>query len=113
VRFQRSGGDGRLDIADAGKVVSSALQNISPKLARERPKRTEAVLLTLRKRSFASKALRLGETVRLLGFLLPPVALALFVLAIAIAPDRRRALTRCAVAIGVTGVLLATTFVLL
>jgi hypothetical protein len=110
--FQRNGGNAVFDIADAGKVVSSALQNISPKLAKELPKRTEAVLLTLRKRSFASTTLRLGETVRLLGFVLPPVALVLFGLAIAVAPDRRRALTRSAVAIGVTGILFAIAFVL-
>src|SRR5438270_2875171 len=110
--FQRNGGNAVFDIADAGKVVSSALQSISPKLASEIPKRTEAILLTLRKRSFASKTLRLGETVRLLGFVLPPVALAMFLLAIAIAPERRRALTRCAVAVGVTGVLFAIAFVL-
>ncbi len=110
--FQRNGGNAVFDIADAGKVVASALQNISPKLAKELPKRTEAVLLTLRKRSFASTTLRLGEAVRLLGFVLPPAALALFALAIAIAPDRRRALTRSAVAIGVTGVLFAIAFVL-
>jgi hypothetical protein len=110
--FQRHGGNAVFDIADAGKVISSALQNISPKLAKELPKRTEAVLLTLRNRSFATTTLRLSETVRLLGFVLPPVALVLFGLAIAIAPDRRRALTRCAVGIGVTGILFTIAFVL-
>src|SRR5260221_12798402 len=68
--FQRQGGNAVFDIADAGKVISSALQNISPKLARELPKRTEAVLLTLRKRSFASKTLRLGGAVGLPGSVL-------------------------------------------
>jgi hypothetical protein len=111
--FQRNGGNAVFDIADAGKVVSSALQNVSPKLARELPKRTEAVLLSLRRRSFAATTLRISETVRLLGFVLPPVALAMFALAIAIAPDRRRAVTRSAVAVGVTGVLFAIAFVLL
>jgi hypothetical protein len=110
--FQRGGGNAVFDIADAGKVVSSALQNISPKLARALPKKTEAVLLTLRKRSFAATTLRISETVRLLAYALPPVALAMFALAIAIARDRRRALTRSAVAIGVTGVLFAIAFVL-
>jgi hypothetical protein len=110
--FQRSGGNAVFDIADAGKVVSSALKNISPKLAAALPKKTEAILLTLRKRSFAGKTLRLSETVRLLGYVLPPVALALFVSALAVAPDRRRALTRCAVGVGVTGVLFAIAFVL-
>src|SRR5882757_2372378 len=111
--FARSGGNAVFDIADAGKVVSSALQNISPKLAAALPKKTEAILLTLRKRSFATKTLRLSETVRLFGYFMLPVGLALFALALAIAPDRRRALTRAAVGIGVTGILFAIAFVLL
>ncbi len=110
--FARNGGNAVFDIADAGKVVSSALQNISPKLAASLPKKTEAILLTLRKRSFASKTLRLSETVRLFGYFMLPVGLALFALAVAIAPDRRRALTRAAVGIGVTGILFAIAFVL-
>jgi hypothetical protein len=110
--FQRNGGNAVFDIADAGKVVSSALRNLSPKLAAALPKKTEAILLTLRKRSFASTTLRLSDTVRLLGYALGPVALVLFALALAVAPDRRRALTRCAVGIGVTGLLFAIAFVL-
>jgi hypothetical protein len=111
--FQRTGGNAVFDVADAGRVVSSAVRNLSPKLASELPKRTEAVLLEIRKRSFASTTLRLAEHVRLLGLLLPPLALALLVLAILIAPDRRKALTRSAVAIGVTGIGFAIAFVLL
>ena len=111
--FQRNGGNAVFDIADAGKVVSSALQNLSPKLAKELPKKVDAVVLTLRKRSFAAKTLRISEHVRLLGYVLPPVALALLAVAIAIAPDRRRALTRTAVGIGIAGIVLAIALVLL
>jgi hypothetical protein len=110
--FERHGGNAVFDIADAGSVISSALRKISPKLASELPKRAEAVLLTLRKRSFASTTLRVAEAVRLLGFLLPPLALALFLMAIVIAPDRRRALTRSALGVGVTGVVFAIAFAL-
>ena len=35
--FQRNGGNAVFDIADAGKVVGSALRNLSPKLARDLP----------------------------------------------------------------------------
>ncbi len=110
--FQRSGGNAVFDVADAGKVVASALRNLSPKLARELPKATEAVLLTIRRRSFAARTLRIAQHVRLLGLLLPPIALALFAIGIAIAPDRRRGLTRAAVAVGVTGVVFAILFAL-
>jgi hypothetical protein len=110
--FQRNGGNAVFDIADAGNVISSALRNISPKLAGKLPKRVDAILLSLRKRSFASTTLRLSDSVRLLGIVLPPVALALFALAILIAPDRRRAITRSAVGIGVTGVVFAIAFAL-
>jgi hypothetical protein len=110
--FQRSGGNAVFDIADAGKVVASALRNLSPKLAAQLPKATEAVLLTIRRRSFAAHTLRIAQHVRLLGLLLPPLALALFAIGIVIAPDRRRALTRAAVAVGVTGVVFAIVFAL-
>jgi hypothetical protein len=110
--FERHGGNAVFDIADAGSVIASALRKISPKLASELPKRADAVLLTLRKRSFASTTLRVAEAVRLLGFILPPVALALYLMAIVIAPDRRRALTRSAVGFGVTGVVFAIAFAL-
>jgi hypothetical protein len=111
--FQRNGGNAVFDVADAGRVVSSALRNLSPKLAKELPNRVEAILLTLRRRSFAASTLRLAETVRLLGIVLPPVALALLAVAIAIAPARRSALTRGAVAIGVTGAAAVIAFLLL
>jgi hypothetical protein len=111
--FQRSGGNAVFDIADAGKVVSSALENLSPKLAKELPKKVDAVVLTLRNRSFAATTLRISQHVRLLGYILPPVALALLAVAIAIAPDRRRALTRTAVGIGIAGIVLAIAQVLL
>jgi hypothetical protein len=105
--FDRSAGNAVFDLTDAGLVVASALKNLAPKFAIDMPKRTEAILLTFKKRSFATETLRFADTVRLLGFVLPPVALALFVLGIAIAPERRRAITRSAVAVGVGGLLLA------
>jgi hypothetical protein len=111
--FQRNGSNAVFDIADAGKVVSSALQNLSPKLAKELPKKVDAVVLTLRNRSFAATTLRISEHVRLLGYVLPPVALALLAVAIAIAPDRRRALTRTAIGIAIAGIVLAIALVLL
>jgi hypothetical protein len=108
--FQRGGGNAVFDIADAGTVVSSALKRLAPKLADDLPKRVPAVLLTLRKRSFASQTLRIGDTLRVLGLVLPLVAAAMFALAIGIAPIRRRAVTRSALAVGVIGIAFAVAF---
>jgi hypothetical protein len=109
--FQRQGGNVVFDLADASTVVSSALRTVAPKvgskLVRDVPKRVEAILLTLRRRSFAATTLRLGDKVRLLGIVLPPVAVVLFALGIFAAPDRRRALTRAGVAVGVLGIAFA------
>ena len=91
--FERGGRNAVFDVADAGKVISSALQTVAPKVAARIPARAEAVLLTLRRRSFADQTLRLADSVRVLGLVLPPLALVLFALAVAIDPRRRRALT--------------------
>lgn len=111
--FQRQGANVVFDLADASTVVSSALSTLAPKLgpklARDVPKRVEAILLTLRRRSFAATTLRLGEKVRLLGIVLPPVAVLLFALGIFVAPERRRAVTRAGVVVGVIGVAFAIT----
>jgi hypothetical protein len=105
--FERGGGNAVFDLADAATVVSSALRTLAPKLADKIPSRTDVVLLTLRKRSFAAQTLRFAETVRVLGIVLPLVALLLYALALYVAPNRRRALTWSAIALGVAGVLLA------
>ena len=101
------GGNAVFDVADAGSVVTSALRTLAPNIAARIPKRTESVLLTLRRRGFADTTLRVADHIRVLGFVLPFVALALFALAIAVARDRRRAITRSAVGLGVTAVVFA------
>lgn len=108
--FQRSGGNAVFDIADAGTVAASALRTLAPRLAGDLPKRVEAVLVELRRRNFATVTLRVADKVRLLGILLPPVAMLLLVLAILAAPDRRRAVTRTGIAVGVTGIAFAIAF---
>jgi hypothetical protein len=100
--FER-GGNAVFDLADAGTVVVSALHTLSPSIARKIPSHSETVLLTLRRRSFAGDTLRFAETVRLLGLVLPVVGVALFALAVGVAPNRRRAITRSGIAIGVVG----------
>ena len=102
--FERGGGNAAFDIADAGTVVSSALQSLAPKLARSIPRRADAVLLSVRRRNFADTTLRLADHVRVLGIVLPLAALALFALIILTARDRRAAVARSATAVAITGV---------
>ena len=112
--FQRQGRNVVFDLADASTVVTSALRALAPKvatglpkLAADLPKRVDSILLTLRRRSFAVVTLRFGEKIRLLGIVLPPVAALLLALGIFVAPDRRRAVTRAGVAVGVIGIAFA------
>ncbi len=102
--FRRSATNAVFDIADAGTVVASALRTFAPKLATDLPKRIGAVLLTLRRRSFANVTLRLADAVRMLGIILPPVGVLLLALGIVAAVDRRKAVTRAGIVLGITGV---------
>ncbi len=102
--FVRGGGNVIFDIADAGKVVSSALKTLAPKVAQRIPAQTEAILGKLRKRSFAGTTLRIADTVRILGLILPGVGVVLFALGLFVDPRRRRSLTTGALMVAVTGI---------
>lgn len=97
------GGNVVFSIADASTVVVSALRTLAPNLAAKIPEHIDAKLLDLRRGSFAVRTLRIADKVRLLGILLPLLALALLAGAVAIAPRKRQAVTRCAVALAVAG----------
>jgi hypothetical protein len=111
--FARQGGNAAFDVADAGTVVASALRSVAPNLAREIPKNTDATLLELRKRNFAAETLRVADSVRTWGVVLPILALCLLALAIAAAGDRRSAVTRIGVSLGVASAALVITLELL
>ena len=95
------GGNVVFDIADAGTVVLSALRTLAPNVAGKVPRNVDLKLLDLRRRSFAVRALRLADKIRLLGILLPLLGLALLALAIAVAQRRRAAVTRCALVLSI------------
>lgn len=97
------GGNVVFSIADASTVVVSALRTLAPDIAAKIPKHIDATLLDLRRQSFAVRTLRIAEKVRLLGVLLPLLGLLLLAGAIAVAPRKRQAVTRCAVALAVAG----------
>ena len=106
VLFVRDEGNVAVDIGDAGTVVASALRSVAPDLARKIPPDADAKLLELQQRSFATKTLRFADSVRLLGLVLPALAVLGYALAIVVAPDRRAAVTRAGIAIGAAAALL-------
>ncbi len=105
--FERAATNVAFDIADAGTVIGSALRRLAPNVAKYIPPQTQAVLLTLRRRSFAAGSLRFADRVRVLGIILPLLAVLLVAGAIAVAPDRRTAVTRLGIAFGIAGVVSA------
>ena len=113
VFFVRDKKNALFDISDSAELVRFALRSVSPNLAKEVPKDLDATLVTLRRREFAGQTLAVADSVRVLGIVLPLLALAAFVGAIALARDRRIAVLRTGVAVGAVGVLLAVTLLVL
>ncbi len=99
-----SGGNVAFSIADAGTVVISALRTLAPDVAKHIPAEVDARLLELRRRSFAARTLRAAGKVRVLGVLLPLLTVLLLAASVAVAPRRRLAVTRCALALAVAGI---------
>jgi hypothetical protein len=99
--FVREGGNAVFDLADVGTVVTSAARGVPPQVARQIPREAPARLLELRNRSFATDALRFADRVRTLAIVLPALAVLALIAAVAVASERRRAVTRAAVAFGV------------
>ena len=111
--FTRERRNALFDISDAAELVRFALRSVSPKLAEELPEDFEADLVTLRRRDFAGQTLAVADDVRVLGVVLPLLALLAFAAAIVVAPDRRIAVLRSGVAVGVVGALLAVVLLIL
>jgi hypothetical protein len=105
--FVREGGNVAFDLADAGTVVISAVRSVAPDVAREIPPDADARLVTLRKRKFATGTLRSPDNVRVLGLVLPALAIVVNGMAVGVAPERRTAITRTALAIGAAAAMLA------
>jgi hypothetical protein len=107
VFFVRERSNALFDVSDAAELVRFALQSVSPNLARQVPEDFDANLVELRRREFAGRTLAIADDVRVLGVVLPLLALVCFLAAIALAPDRRIAVLRSGVAAGTTAALLA------
>ncbi|HEY6761858.1 MAG TPA: DUF308 domain-containing protein [Baekduia sp.] len=90
-----------LDVADTGTVVLSAVRSLAPDIAAQLPTHADATLVDLRDRTFADDTLRVADHIRTWALILPFLALALLVGAVAVAPDRGRALTAYGLGVGI------------
>jgi hypothetical protein len=111
--FVRGDENATFDLNDVGQVVAEGMRAVSPKLARDIPTNLDAPLMSLREQPVAAKTLSIADDIRVLGIVLPLVAIAGFAAGIALTPDRRIGLLRSGVAVGAAGALLAVVLVLL
>jgi hypothetical protein len=99
--FTRDDRSVALDLADLGQVIVGAARAVAPRIAKQIPPDLNARLIDFRKRQWATTTLEVADNVRFLGIVLPILAVLLIAGAIAVAPDRRSAVTRVGVAIAV------------
>ena len=99
-------------LPDVLEVVSFGLESVSPQLADELPADLDVTLLTLQKREFARQSLVAADRVRLLGIVLPLIAILLLSRRSSLSQDRRVGVLRAAVAVAAAGFVLAITLVI-
>ena len=104
--FQRDQNTLTLTVADVGTVLGAALEQVRPSLAAEVERTARVSLITRDIGSASATAARIADDVRLLSLLLTLIALALIAGAIAVAPDRRRAVVELGIGAACAGVLL-------
>jgi hypothetical protein len=106
VFFDSGRSNALVNLGDSLTVVEFAVRSVSPRLAKEIPKDFDPQVITLSRDDFAGRTLSIADSLRLLGWLLPALALAAFAAAVALAPDRRLALLYDGVAVAAAGALL-------
>jgi hypothetical protein len=92
------------DLSDGLEVVRFGLESVSPQVAEQLPKNIDLALLKLRKREFATQTLKVADSVRTLGIVVPLLAILCLVASVAIATDRRRGVMRAAIALAAGGI---------
>jgi hypothetical protein len=113
VFFVRERSDTLVSLGDAATVLEFGVRSVSPRLAREIPADIDPEVFTLDRDDFAGQTLALADRLRLLGWLLPVLALVAFVGSVLVAPERRVAVLRIGVGIAAAGILLAVTLLIL
>jgi hypothetical protein len=112
--FVRSRDNVAFNVSDAVEIVRFGVKSIDPKLAADLPKEDlDLALLTLRKREFARQSLAVADEIRVLGLVVPALALLALVGAVLAAPDRRVGVLRAALALAAAGLLVAVVYLIL
>ncbi|HEX2414930.1 MAG TPA: hypothetical protein VHJ37_06925 [Thermoleophilaceae bacterium] len=81
-----------VDLEAAGPIVRAEVRSVSPRLARQVPRRLDVQLITLRRDEIWGASLLTADDLRLLGVLLALLTVAAFMAVIAVARSRARAL---------------------
>lgn len=89
-----------VDVADATALVRQALESVSPTLAREVPENLSPRLLQMGRDETAATVIRVSQRTEVLGLLLPLLGIAALIAGVSVAPRRRDAIVRSAVAVG-------------
>lgn len=87
-----------LVLANVGVLVAQSLRKLSPDVARQVPEDFDARLTRLAEGSWESNVAAVAARTDRLAWVLPLVALLFFAGGVAVAPDRRRALSHCGLA---------------
>lgn len=96
-------GDAALVLVNIGVLVDQSLQKIAPDVAEEIPANFDSALINVAEGGWESRVASVARRTDRLATVLPVLALLLYALALAIAPNRRRALWRAAISVAVTG----------
>jgi hypothetical protein len=98
-----------LEIPQVMARIRASLEVIAPELAAELPEGTEATQISIAAEDARADLLQIAESVRLLAFVLPLIAIAGFAAAIWLNADRWRGLRNVCIALVVVGALLLLT----
>jgi hypothetical protein len=90
-------------LANVGVLVTEALKQFQPQLARKVPSGFNATLVKLGKGGWATNVAEVAEKVRVLGLILPLLGLLALAGSIAVAPDRRRSVIRAGAGLAAVG----------
>ena len=104
--FQRDEDTVTLTVADVGSVLAGAVQVVQPKLARQVRAEQRVELLQADLGSVSADAIRTAHRVRLLFWICLALTVAFAAGAIALAGDRRRAVSALGIGVAIAGVVL-------
>lgn len=88
-----------LNLAAATDLIAGTVESVSPQLAKRIPGNIGRVRIELTASVAGIDSVQFAEKVRLLGLVLPPLALLILIGSVAVAPDRRRAVVRASLGV--------------